>query len=446
MVRQAALLLMVFLTLLAGSAAALQEGEGAPPSSPGEGGAGLSSDPNLILRPGDLIEIRLVAGGVVQSFRVMLDAQGEAVIPLLGKVELMGLTVSQAGDYLARLYRDYYREPVVAVRLVSPGFLTIFLVDPQGNLRQMRMNSHTTLAQLLVGRGADFGEVRKVVVVPAEVAGELNLTGSEQQQPVELMEELGAREGVEVIDALGYLRTMVGRPPRFFTGGELVVLVPPEIRVEVVYGVSTRMTDGNREERHLRQKVGLMQGEGLREALNLVGLGRPEQELAQVVVETPGPGGRWQRQVYDLRPYLTPSGLLSPELRVPLADGARIYLPELERRVMVLGGVAEPGSYLYLPERTVFDYIALAGGYHQDASLRFIYLVHPRKELAQGKLEFEVETVDLVSAYKHGQPNFGPTVRPGDIIIVQVEGDKLTKNAITSIISNITTGLIVAFR
>jgi|GEM_PF-4093558 len=422
------------------------QGEGAPPAGAEGRETGLVSDPNLILRPGDRIEVRLVAGGISQTFQVMLDAQGEAVISLLGRVRLADLTVSQAGIHLTRLYRTYYREPVVAVRLVSPGSLTIYLVGTEGNLRQLRINSHTTLAQLMLGRGAGSGFVRRVVLVPRRVVQGLDLSGQDQYDPVALAGELAELSGVEEIDALVFLRTRVGKFPRFFSGGELVVLVPPAKRVEVVYGVRRSNADGQLSEAHAALGVGLEEGEGLREALNLVGLGRPEVTLAQVVVETPDPEGGWQREVFDLRPYLTEGGLLSDRLRVPLADGARIYLPNLDRRVLVLGGVESPGSYLYLPERTVFDYIALAGGYHQDASLRFIYLVHPKRLLGKDELDFEVETVDLVSAYKEGRPNFGPSVRPGDIIIVQVEGDKFTKNALANIITSLTTGLIVALR
>lgn len=73
-----------------------------------------------LLAAGDLISIHVFEQGDYAP-QVRLSAQGTAVLPLIGRVQLAGLTVTQAEQFIEQRLKDagIYRNPQVTIQLVE---------------------------------------------------------------------------------------------------------------------------------------------------------------------------------------------------------------------------------------------------------------------------------------------------------------------------------------
>jgi hypothetical protein len=80
-----------------------------------------------------------------------------------------------------------------------------------------------------------------------------------------------------------------------------------------------------------------------------------------------------------------PAMLAANPSRDPLLEaGDVIYVPQRPSTVTVLGQVNQPGSFLFVPDATVDDYIDRAGGYSavSDKSLTFVVMPDGTARLA----------------------------------------------------------------
>jgi len=66
-----------------------------------------------------------------------------------------------------------------------------------------------------------------------------------------------------------------------------------------------------------------------------------------------------------------------PEDDVVLQPGDFLYIPQRPSSVTVVGEVLNPGSYPQTADRTVDDYIELAGGYGRYADTSYVYVINP---------------------------------------------------------------------
>lgn len=66
-----------------------------------------------------------------------------------------------------------------------------------------------------------------------------------------------------------------------------------------------------------------------------------------------------------------------PEDDVVLQPGDFLYIPQRPSSVTVIGEVLNPGSYPQKADRTVEDYVELAGGYGRYADDSYVYIINP---------------------------------------------------------------------
>jgi len=87
---------------------------------------------------------------------------------------------------------------------------------------------------------------------------------------------------------------------------------------------------------------------------------------------------RNQKAVGRISVIADPSVLAAkPDLDPLLEPGDVIFIPQRPTTISVLGQVRQPGSYPYQAERTIWEYIARAGGYSPTAEESGAYIVLP---------------------------------------------------------------------
>ena len=82
----------------------------------------VSPGTNLVLNPGDIIDVRYRFWPELDVEEVPIRADGRVSLQLVGQVVLGGLTASEDDEYLVELYEDKLKEPeiTVVVRSVAP--------------------------------------------------------------------------------------------------------------------------------------------------------------------------------------------------------------------------------------------------------------------------------------------------------------------------------------
>ena len=131
---------------------------------------------------------------------------------------------------------------------------------------------------------------------------------------------------------------------------------------------------------------------------------------------------RFIEQLKTLKPTgrivlpLTPQSAALPEL--VLESGDRLYIPPQPSTVGVFGSVFSAGSYLHSGNRTVGDYVRLAGGPTRGADDQSTFVVR-----ANGSVKSSLQES---SYFSRGNQLAGVVADPGDTIFVPEELNKTT--------------------
>jgi len=165
-------------------------------------------------------------GGQNQNFmnqrnmlNYLIDEDGTVKLPVLGRVELAGMTLREAEEKLERLYAQYYNEPFVMLQvqnnrvIVSPG---------AGGKAQVitLVNNNTTLMEALAMAGGvdDRGNSSQIKLIRQN-----RDTGEREVYLV----DLSTIEGLESADLIVQANDIIYVEPLPLIAGELVREIAP---------------------------------------------------------------------------------------------------------------------------------------------------------------------------------------------------------------------------
>ena len=106
-----------------------------------------------------------------------------------------------------------------------------------------------------------------------------------------------------------------------------------------------------------------------------------------------------------------------------LEDGDRLSVPARPTTVGVFGSVFSSGSFLHSPNRTVGDYLSLAGGPTRGADDTSVFVIR-----ANGSVNSSLQQSGF---FTRGNQIAGLATEPGDTIFVPEELNKTTWTQIT---------------
>jgi len=175
-----------------------------------------------------------------------------------------------------------------------------------------------------------------------------------------------------------------------------------------------------REQEHLEQLIAQLEQD-----LALVGAEGPEIGVrkdsalreGEVLLRQMRAARATGRMVVDLAAVMNPED----DYDVTMQDGDRLIIPQRPDEVTVLGEVYHPTSHVYVPGRTVDDYVALSGGATERAHRRATFVVHADGSVTPPRGWF----ADAAS------------VGPGDTVIVPVKIDRVSNLKLFTDISTI---------
>jgi len=97
-----------------------------------------------------------------------LDAEGYLELPVIGKLQMSGMTIAEAEKLIKEKLLSYFETPVVRIQLLSFQFTILGEVNKEGRYTTFDPNSSIIDAIILAGNLTDFADRSKIKVVRTE--------------------------------------------------------------------------------------------------------------------------------------------------------------------------------------------------------------------------------------------------------------------------------------
>lgn len=457
---------ILFTALLACYAGAVDGGDGGAITTPNGETTPVSDIPGIEdflpaypLSVGDTLSITLFTPSQT-AYMATIDGNGEVVVPPVGRIALIGLTVEEAAVQLEKELSPYYRSVTVTVNVLRLAGVKVFVFGATEHAGVYTLQGGTTVVDFLQRLPLDsWGEHRRIHHCRLDSfflggqnarrdGGKDFLLGTRESDiekldtpdEVDIAALAGSESAILEIMESGSARVKVIDPTDFVAMGELksknfllrdgdIIYFPRPEKTVLVYG-STRPGDYE-----------ILPGEGLMEVLFRAGEVMPERDLAHTVIERMDENGQLLFQIVELDRYYFANEEPSP---IPLVNGDRIKIFPRDAHVTVLGAVNSAGRFAYNPGSGILEYVAQAGGNTPNANMGGILVVRG-KWRPGGAYEvaasFEVNAHDFAK----GKQSEVPPILPGDVIYLP-ERDTLAKRDIASIITSFTISALALFK
>lgn len=105
------------------------------------------------------------SGLYVQSQGYYIDPAGYLELPIIGRVQVAGLTITQAQDSIASVVQKYLEKPVVRLKLLNFRFSVVGEVENESTLQAG--DNYLSLVQALsmAGGVSEFGDISKIKLI-----------------------------------------------------------------------------------------------------------------------------------------------------------------------------------------------------------------------------------------------------------------------------------------
>ena len=101
-----------------------------------------------------------------QTLDFILEEDGKVKLPILGKVYILGLTISEAEELLQKQYAHYYNDPFVVIKVTSRHVLVFQGDGGRGTVVQLEKDNTTLLEALAVAGGIpDNGRAFRIKIL-----------------------------------------------------------------------------------------------------------------------------------------------------------------------------------------------------------------------------------------------------------------------------------------
>jgi protein involved in polysaccharide export with SLBB domain len=407
--------------------------------------------PSYPLSAGDIISINIYSPTLV-TIKATVDSNGKVVIPPVGRVHVLDLTIEEAATAIEDALKPFYNQVTVGIdiyRLSNVKVLVFGATDRAGVytmkggttmlefLQQLKLASwgqyrqihHYRSTSFFLGndeegaRKSGFGEAAEVQTPAESVAG---LAGDEDAM-LAWVKRSNAKD--TLIDPTVFVAQGELKSKNFLLRDGDIIYFKLPAKAVTVFG-TTR--PGVYE---------VLPGEGLLDIMRAAGEATPENDLRDTVIERMGTDGTLAYQIVDLDKYYF-SEETPPE--IPLNNGDRVKVIPYDQSVTVIGAVNAAGRIPFDAEFSVLDYIAAAGGGRADAQREKIFIVRGSWRPG-GAFELRESITVNADEYVGGKLMQLPPVYPGDVIFVPTK-DELAKRDLASILTNVTMSALAIFK
>jgi len=403
--------------------------EAAEPASQGpsaESFTGFDEDASLFvgyyrLNPGDSVLVEIISSSV-RSYQAMIDDEGYIALPVLGRISVADMTLTEAREEIQRLTDEYYVNAWATIRIVQLGKVKFYVygdVDVPGFytatgattffdfLQRWELASSAEHRRIVHVRGVPLNALPEPRNLFDEYDIPMNALVEESLEYYDRCEPEKIDPLVTIVDPLEFsLEGLIEQRNFYLEYGDVIYVPDPAVVTEM---------------RGFRRPgiYEVLPGETWSDLIAYAGQPGLNSDISSMLLERYSESGELEQIYYNLN--LLDEGQLN---RIPLQNRDRLRVSTTVTSVFVLGEVGESGSFNYTPSLGPLDYIALAGGATPDAHLRFVSLVRPPRDPSAPLETSEVFQVDLVETINAGAASSRVAVQPGDIIYVPDRGEE----------------------
>ncbi len=313
------------------------------------------------ISPADVLDIT-VWGEPDLSKQVVVPPDGKITYPLIGEIDVIGLTTQELADRLTQRLKEFIKEPNVAVSIVKFSFNKFYVLGEVAKAGEY---------DLVPGLG-----LREAIALAGGVTPQADITS------VLLVNKEGKKEKINLEEIL-----KGGQDIKINPGDAIIV---PTAVVSVIGEVRTP------------GQVTLFPGAKLTEIIARCGGVTDNADISNISVIREG-----KTLYFDLS---NPQSLKRED--IPLKPGDVVYVPRGNIKVVVMGEVGKPGIYTISPANAhLLDLLALAGGLRSTAEERSITITRSKEG------ETERITVDL-RRVSRGDTSQNIEINNNDIVFV----------------------------
>ena len=301
------------------------------------------------LGPGDEVDVSIWNIEPFTSYDLFISAEGRLLMPPAGALEVSGMTLAEAEEFLARELAAYFSdEASISLSLINPRTFRVYTAGA------VRLPG--TYAVSAIDRVSDL----------IRAAEGIKRGGSKRR--VRLLNK--EHEFLEEVDLMRHeSKGNLSYNPRLLDG--CIVEVPPIKNYVILTGRfpnlsgfdTVRVKDWNLEEAN-EFTVEFLEGETLMDLLVLAG--EPQMPDTSLVGEVFVSRANWKDHHYV--------ELTEEMLDEKLKHGSHYQFPTRNTWVFVTGSTNNYGRFIYQPGWTVQDYLGQAGGPNWNGSRKTTYL------------------------------------------------------------------------
>lgn len=332
---------------------------------------GVIDPETYLVGPGDVLKINFW-GPVNEDLGVAITItpEGKLIIPSVGVIDAEKKSLEQVQEEVKRACAGKY--------------------DP----RNVKVSVH--LIKLRLARAYVFGEVKGPGVFTASAVDRVSYYISEAEGFTEWADErhVQVRHLDGQTDTLDMSRLYdlgdISQDP-YVRGGDVIYVPRIELTDQTVFVEGDVVKPGPHK---------IASGETLLDFLHRIKAITRTTDLNGITLR------RGQQQPQPAN-FLT-NGTATPHIHnLPLQNGDRIYVPPIKEFVYVQGAVRNAGSYPYVVGYKAGDYVGLAGGTVESASIKSVRVFHPENGQSKKGADQEVHRGDTIVVPSSARTNIG---------------------------------------
>lgn len=152
------------------------------------------------------------------DFDYLVDRDGTAKLPLVGRIKLAGLTISEAESYLEQVYTEFYVKPFVTAKVINKR---VIVFPGNGGKAQVLnlQNGNTTVIEALALSGGiqEDGKAYKVKLIRNDGTN----------KPKVFLMDLSKIEGINVGNSVVMANDIIYVEPRYRFAKTIVAEIAP---------------------------------------------------------------------------------------------------------------------------------------------------------------------------------------------------------------------------
>lgn len=332
---------------------------------------------NYILGPGDKIEIKVYRNDDL-TFTLMIDPSGKISYPLLGDVQAAGMTVFELRDYMTKGLSKFFNNPQVLVNLTAYQSHKITVLGGVTSPGVIAIDRQPTILEIISRSGgfASNSDRSNVIVIRKLQTGSTVLKLNLKM----------ALQGDKTHDILLTKDDIVYVPQET---NKLIVL--GEVTNPGVVGLDREYSESPMLLLDVITKVG--------------GFGTNADRTKVVIIRKDGENAEIKR--LNIKKVVD-EGDVSQNPMVQKGD--IVFVPRIEQKIVVIGEVTSPGTFLFETPIKILEMLSKAGGFTSSANKNNILLIRYDNSTPQ------IMSFDIQKILESGDLSQNMVLQNGDIL------------------------------